>query len=61
MLKSKNNAKIASKISTRNPEKASTAKTSENPPPGNKSLGIDPAIRLYEIKDGDKNEEGEEA
>ena len=40
--------------------KASTAKTNGRPPPGDKSLGIEPDILLYEIEDGDKNEESEE-
>ena len=28
------------------------------PPPGDKTLGIDPDIRLYKIEGGDKTEEG---
>ena len=47
-------------ISKINPEKASTSKPSWKPPPGDKSIGIDPAIRFYEIEDGDKTKEGED-
>ena len=32
-----------------------------NNPPGYKAHGFDPAIHLYEIKDSDSNEEGEQA
>ena len=46
-------------ISKRNPAKASTAKPSGKPPPGDKSFGIEPAIRFYDIEDGDENERGE--
>ena len=42
-------------------EKASTAKPLGKPPPGDKSLGLDPAIRFYLIENSDKSEEGEEA
>ena len=41
--------------------KASAAKTLGKPPPGDKTLGIDPATRLYTIEDSDETEEGEEA
>ena len=41
--------------------KASTAKPSIKPPPGDKTLGIESAIRLYAIEDGDDTEEGEGA
>ena len=41
--------------------KASTAKSNSKPPPGDKSLGIETAIRFYKIEYGDKNEEGEES
>ena len=43
------------------PVKASTDKTNVKPPPGDKTIGIETAIQLYEIEDGDKNEEAEEA
>ena len=39
--------------------KASTAKPDNTPPPGDKTLGIEPDIRFYEIEDSDKTEEGE--
>ena len=45
----------------RNQAKASTSNPLGKPPPGDKSLGLEPAIRFYLIEDGDKTEEGEEA
>ena len=51
---------MARSISKRNPAKASTAKPSGKPPPGDKSLGLEPAIHFYLIEDSDKTEEGEE-
>ena len=48
---------ISKKISV----KASTSKPSGKPPPGDKTCGIDPAIRFYEIEDEDETEKGEEA
>ena len=45
---------MAKSISKRNPLKASTAKPLGNPPPGNKTLVINPDIRFYEIEYGDK-------
>ena len=50
---------MARSISKRNSAKASKSKPSFKSPPMYKTLGIEPAIRLYLIKDGDKNEEGE--
>ena len=41
--------------------KASTAKPLGNPPTRDKTFGIDPDIRYYELEDGDKTEEGEYA
>ena len=41
--------------------KASTAKTNDKTPPGDKTLGIEPRICFYRIEDGDKTEEGEKA
>ena len=39
--------------------KASTANpNSGNPPPGDKTFGLEPKIRLYELKDSDNTEEG---
>ena len=52
---------MAKTISTRNVAKASTTKPLGKPLPGDKFLGIEPAIRFYEIEDGDKTEEGEES
>ena len=48
---------MARPISTRNIAKASTAKHLGNPPPGNKYLGLDPAIHFYEIEDDDNTKE----
>ena len=39
----------------------STANHNGKPPPGDKSLGIEPFIRFYDIEGSDKTEEGEEA
>ena len=39
--------------------KASTSKPSVKPPPRDKTLGIDTAIRFYELKYVDETEEGE--
>ena len=49
---------MARTISTRNSEKASTAKPYGKPTPEYKSLRLDTAIRFYEIEDGDSTEEG---
>ena len=48
-------------ISKRNYAKASTAKPLGEPPPGDKSLGIDADICFYLIEDVYKTEEGEDA
>ena len=40
--------------------KDSTSKPNIKPLPGDKSFGIDPAIRFYERKDSDKTEQKEE-
>ena len=40
--------------------KASTDNPSGNPPPVDKTLGIDTYIKFYEIEYGDKTDEGEE-
>ena len=36
--------------------KASTDKPNSKPPPGDKTLGIEPVVRFYEIEDGDNTE-----
>ena len=43
-------------ISEKSSVKASAAKPSVKPPPGDKYFGIDPDIRFYEIEDGDETE-----
>ena len=48
-------------VSKRNSEKSYTSKPPCKPPPGDKTLDIDPDICLYEIEDNDKTEEGEDA
>ena len=52
-------------ISKKSSVEASTYKNSVkplgNPPPGDKTLGIETLIRFYAIEDGDDTEEGEEA
>ena len=40
--------------------KESTSKPNIKPLPGDKQLGIDPAIRFYERNDSDKTEQKEE-
>ena len=52
---------MAKTISRKISVKASEAKPLGKPPPGDKTLELDPAIRFYELEDGDKTEEGEEA
>ena len=51
---------MARSISKRNQAKASSAKPSDKPPPGDKTLGLEPDIHFYLIQDGDKTGEGEE-
>ena len=51
---------MARYISKINLSKVSTAKHLGNPMPGDKYLGIESAINLYEIEDGDNNEEEED-
>ena len=41
--------------------KASAAKTLVNPPPVDKTLGLESFIRFYELEDGENTEELEEA
>ena len=48
--------KMARAISTKNWEKASTAKTLSKPLPGDTYLGLEPAISFYEIEENDNNE-----
>ena len=48
-------------ISKRIPVNASTAEPSGKPLSGDKTLRIEPSIRFYELLDGDKTEEVEEA
>ena len=50
--------KMAKSISKKSYVKASSAKPSGKPPPGDKTCGIDPATRFYEIEDGDGTEKG---
>ena len=49
---------MANTISKKIYVKASASKQSGKPPPGGKTLGIEPEIRLYAIEDGDETEEG---
>ena len=51
----------AKSISKKSYFKASTAKPSGKLPPGDKTCGLEPDIRFYEIEDGDVTEKGEEA
>ena len=52
---------MAKTISKKISVKASTAKPLGKPPPGDKTCGIEPDIRFYEIEDGDETEKGEES
>ena len=52
---------MAKTISRKSSVKAAAAKLLYKPPPGDEIIGLDPAICFYEIEDGDKTEEGEEA
>ena len=45
-------------ISKKSSVKASTAKPSDKPPPGDKTCGTEPAIHFYEIEDGVETEKG---
>ena len=49
---------MAKTISKNSSVKASAAKPLGKPPPGDKTLGLDTAICLYIIEDGDETEEG---
>ena len=59
VLKEKINLTMAKTISKKISVKASSSKTLGKPLPGDKTLGIEPAICLYAIEDGDKTEEAE--
>ena len=48
-------------ISKKSSVKVSAAKPSGKPPTGDKTWGIDPDIRFYDIEDGDETEKSEEA
>ena len=47
---------MARTISKRNTAKDSTDKPLDKPPPGDKSLGLDPDINFYEIEDVGKTD-----
>ena len=52
---------MANHISKKISVKDSTAKPSGKPPPGDKTYGLEPDIRFYEIEDGYETEKREEA
>ena len=52
---------MAKSISKKISVKASAAKPSGKPPPGDETCGIDPSIRFYDLEGGYENEKGEEA
>ena len=52
---------ISKKISAKASTYKNSVKPLGNPPPGDKTLGIETLIRFYAIEDGDDTEEGEEA
>ena len=52
---------IAKTISKKRSAKASASKPFGKPPPGDKTLGIDPEIRFYAIEDGYETEEVKQA
>ena len=47
-------------ISVKSSEAKPSGKTLGNPPPGDKTSGIDSAISLYALEDGKNTDEGEE-
>ena len=49
---------MAKSISKKSSVKDSAAKPSGKPPPGDKTFGLETAIRLYAIEDGDEDEKG---
>ena len=51
---------MGNSISKRNPVKSLISKPLVKPLPGDKTLGLESAIRSYEIEDSDKTEEGED-
>ena len=51
---------IEKSISKKSSVKSSEAKPSRKPPPRDKSLGLEPAIRFYDIEDIYETENGEE-
>ena len=48
-------------ISKKRYVKDSTSKPSGKPAPGDKTFGLEPEIRFYDIEDGGETEEGEES
>ena len=46
-------------ISKKRYVKDSTSKPSGKPAPGDKTFGLEPEIRFYDIEDGGETEEGE--
>ena len=52
---------MAKSVSKKISSKASAAKPSGKPPPGDKSFGLDPDIRFYDIEDKDETEKEEES
>ena len=52
---------MAKTISNKISAKDSAVKTLGKPLPGDKTFGIEPAIRFYAIEDGDETEKGEES
>ena len=51
----------AKSISKKSSAKASSANNLVKPSPRDKSFGLEPAIRFYEIEDGDETEKGEKS
>ena len=49
---------MAKTISNKSSVKASASKPSGKSPYRDKTFGIEPAIRFYDIEDGDETEEG---
>ena len=49
---------MAKTISKKISVKASAAKPLDKPLPGDKTLGLEPAVRFYKVEEGDENSEG---
>ena len=49
---------MANTVSKKSSLEDSAANNPDKPPPGDKTLGLEPEIRLYAVEDGDETKEG---